>query len=290
MADLDLSNREEYADWIETTVLARGSHLGLDLIIASGADDCGLGEAQVSLGLKTMRQRESWLGESYPFHVGDVAVQPRPGAENSVYACLLMLSPNSPARQLMFRSPTNEMAVTFEKLVAAASKKLLGDGSSAVRFGWPSDEGRPQNFHSAIEWLAQKMGISAGSAFRPPLRKDGGVDVVAWRPFPDAKSGFPVVLVQCTLQSDFVPKARDIDVRNWSGWLTLDIDPLTVLAIPGTIAKREDWDEIALRSLILDRVRIAGLLTPVSIDDAFDFGVVALHMLPQLRKLLSGAE
>ena len=91
-------------------------------------------------------------------------------------------------------------------------------------------------------------------------RKDGGVDIVAWRPFPDGRSGFPVVLVQCTLQQEILSKAADVDVRNWAGWLTLDTDPMIALAVPGTIPSDETWNEIAARSLILERVRLVGLI------------------------------
>jgi hypothetical protein len=238
----------------------------VDALVSHALSDCGISESEVSLGLKTMSIRQRWLGDRYPFQVGDVAVRLRSGSGNFVYTLLLMLSPGSPARQLVKRSPDSDMASLFELVVVSAMKRLLGEGSNALRFGWPSDEGRPQDFYSAIEWLAMKMGIAGGSAFRPPLRKDGGVDVVAWRPFPDGRSGFPVALVQCTLQRELVSKSRDIDVRNWAGWLTLDVDPTTVLAVPGTISRKEDWSEIALRALILDRIRIAGLLSGVKVE------------------------
>lgn len=89
------------------------------------------------------------------------------------------------------------------------------------------------------------------------------MDVVGWRPFPDGRSGFPVLLVQCTLQREILSKAADVDVRYWSGWLILDAEPLTALAVPQTISPGVVWDEIAVRCLILDRIRLAGLLPPV---------------------------
>lgn len=289
MPDLEVSDREQYADWLESTLLARGAHLGLDAVAGHGLTDCGIAEAEVALALKTMVNRERWMGDAYPFRVSDVAVQIRPGARSSIYSLLLLLSPGSPARQLLARTPSAEMAVLFEKIVVAAMKELLGAGASALRFGWPSEDGRPQDFYSAIEWLANRMGIPGGKAFRPPLRKDGGVDVVAWRSFPDGRSGFPVALVQCTLQREIVSKSKDIDVRNWAGWLTLDVDPTTVLAVPGTIARKEDWTEIALRALILDRIRLA-VLTPQIELSLFPGGAEFVEqMLTNLSSHLDGA-
>jgi hypothetical protein len=105
------------------------------------------------------------------------------------------------------------------------------------------------------------MGIALGQSYRPPRRQDGGVDVVAWRPFDDGRRGFPVVLVQCTLQRDFVQKSRDIDLRTWSGWLAFDADPLTALAIPYTVASDESWNEMAANVIVLDRLRLVRLLS-----------------------------
>ncbi|MGI8792305.1 MAG: hypothetical protein ACR2H3_03890, partial [Acidimicrobiales bacterium] len=209
-------------------------------------------------------------------------------AESMPYSALLLLTSGGPARQLLNPAPTAEMAEVFEDLVVAASAALLGPGANAVRFGWPSKIGRPPEFYGAIEWLAGRMGIKPGSAYRPPRRKDGGVDVVAWHPFPDGRSGFPVMLVQCTLQGEVITKASDVDTRYWAGWLTLDNEPATALAIPQTIPAGVIWDEVAVRTLILERIRIAGLLgtaiAHVGLDD------LVASQLAELSELLGAAE
>ncbi len=261
MPDIEVENREQVADWVETTLIARNGPIGIDALAECARQDCAIDDAKLSTGLQVMRRRARLLGTTYPFELTKIAVRPQFAATSSIYTALLLLSPGAPLRQLTGSKPTNDMAVLFERITVDATKALLGSSSDAVRFGWPSDQGRPERFSEAIEWLAKRMGVESGSAFRPPKRKDGGVDVVAWRSFPDGRKGFPVSLVQCTLQKDIVPKSRDIDLRIWSGWLTLVVDPITILAIPGTINSNEDWDEIAVRSLILDRIRIADLLS-----------------------------
>jgi len=289
MADIHLDNREDVADWIETTLLARKSPIGIDELNSAAFEDAGLEPSKVGLGLRVMTVRKRWLGTLYPYAVTDIYIAIDDTAGNSVYAPLLLLTPGSPARQLVASQPTSDMASLFERITVDATAQLLGPGSNALRFGWPSDVGRPERFSEAIEWLAQQMGVKSGSSFRSPLRKDGGVDVVAWRPFPDQRSGFPVALVQCTVQRDFVSKSRDIDLRNWSNWLALDIDPTTILAIPGTVAKPEQWNEVALRSLILDRIRIVGLLSGKDLS-IYEYGPQFVsHMLRELHDHLAGA-
>lgn len=290
MTTLEIENREQIADWVETTLLARGRPLGLTSLATCALDDCQLSEASLASGIQAMRTRARVLGEGYPFEVTDIAVRASHDAARSIYAALLLLSPGSPYRQLISTKPTSDMAVLFERFTVQAAKTLLGANSDAVRFGWPSDEGRPERFGDAIEWLAKRMGVDSGTAFRPPKRKDGGVDVVAWRPFPDGRKGFPVTLVQCTLQKEIVPKSRDIDLRIWSGWLTLEVDPLVILSIPGTVASGEDWDEIAVRSLILDRIRIVGLIGGYDIT-AFDWGEgFTKSAIRQVSEHLAGAK
>jgi hypothetical protein len=272
MGDIQIESREDVADWVETTLLTRQSPIGIDELNSLAKEEGDLSESEVGLGLRVMRVRQRWLGEQYPFQLSDIYVAPHPQAAESLYAALLLLSPGSPNRQLFHPQPSQSMAALFEKIVVEATQRMMGPQTRAVRFGWPSDIGRPERFSDAIEWLAQLMGIKSGTAFRSPLRKDGGVDVVAWRPFPDKRSAFPVALVQCTVQREVVSKSRDIDVRNWSGWLALDIDPTTILAIPGTVAKTEDWNEIALRALILDRIRLVGLLDNSQLA-SFEYGL-----------------
>jgi hypothetical protein len=270
MTDVELAvrGRESVADWIETTLLTRGTRqLGHDAIYALAEEEIGTGHAQVNLALGVMRRRAASLGPKYPFQVHEVAVRALPSASSAPYTSLLLLTPEGVARQTVRGVPTEEMVVLFERMVERAVRSIWGSAGASLRFGYPSEHGRPVEFGAAIAWLAGKMGIPVGSGYRQPRRKDGGVDVVAWRPFQDRRSGFPVLLVQCTLQSDILAKARDIDVRLWSSWLAMDFEPLTALAIPQTIPRGVVWDEIALHGMVLERLRLSALLTDAEVPE-----------------------
>ena len=58
-----------------------------------------------------------------------------------------------------------------------------------------------------------------------------------------------------------------MDRRVWSGWLRLDVDPTTALAVPDVVAAGEDWNALATRTVVLDRIRLASLLPAVNEDD-----------------------
>ena len=265
MSEIRISGNEQIADWIETTIISDGTGSAGNISIEGRARDAiSVEAAAVGLAFTTMKRRSQLLGAQYPFEVTPVGILCSPSARSNPYTALLLMTPEGLARQSVNPTPTQSMAELFERIACRAMVGLLGPESVALRFGWPSDIGRPVNFPAAIKWLAEKMRISPGNAYRPPRRKDGGVDVVAWRPFPDGRSGFPVVLVQCTLGREILTKASDIDVRNWAGWLTLDADPATALAVPGTVPADESWNELAAKCLVLDRIRLIGLLEGTS--------------------------
>lgn len=243
-------------DWIEATALIRGVAVGGDALQELGRN-VNYSPADVALGLATMSRRAALLGEAYPFRVAAGGTAALPGAPDSPWTALLLMSPESPVRNSI---DLNDAAAHLERVTAQALRSLYGPGTSTVRFAWPSEDGRPAAFSDAVRWLADKMHVPVGTAYRPPYAKDGGVDVVAWRPFPDGRSGFPVLLAQCTLEKDYKHKAGDVDVRIWSGWLALDVDPATALAIPDVVAAGEEWNALAARTIVLDRIRLASLL------------------------------
>lgn len=246
----------DVADWIELAALVRASALGGDALASLGAD-AGLGDADLGVGMRTVKRRAELLGGEYPFRVAGGGIAAVRDAPTTAWAALLLATPSLRPRTAV---RVADAAMHLEQVTAAAMAGYFGQGTEVVRFAWPSDEGRPSEFPGAIRWLADRMGAPLGQGYRPPYRKDGGVDVVAWRPFPDRRSGFPVVLTQCTLEQDYEHKAADVDLRVWAGWLRLDVDPVTALAIPGVVAPGEAWNRLAARTVVLDRLRLVGLL------------------------------
>lgn len=281
--------REQIADWIETTLLARGTRqLGDDELTDLAASEIGAVAAQVPFAQRVMAHRASMLGAHYPFVVTPFAVRADQSASSSPYAALLLLSSGSVARQLLPASSTREMEVLFERIAEVALAQLWGPAGRAVRFGWPSDVGRPSEFPAAIQWLAKQLGVPVGAGYRPPIRKDGGVDVIAWRAFPDGRAGFPVVLAQCTLQADLITKASDVEPRVWASWLRMDVDPVTALVVPQTIGDDRLWGQLALRGMVLERTRLAGLLDRGAPIDGLNAWVNGT--LDTIRPYLGGAQ
>lgn len=263
MTDLEVLTTEAIADWIETSVLvSRSGHFGRDRLDDLAQSEIGAPSTKVAMALDTMAKRASVLGGSYPFVVSDLAVLRRDGGGHAGhYAALLHLTPGSVARQTVRASDTAMMGELLEEIGEAALANFWGDGGSAISFGHPSKHGRPESFDQAVGWLARRIGLEPGRGYRPPRRKDGGVDIVAWRQFADRRPGFPVALAQCTIQAETFTKTTDIDLRLWASWLAMDFDPLSLLVIPGTIrAAGPDWRQLSTVVMVIDRLRLLELL------------------------------
>ena len=260
--DFEVSNDTDLADVIESVLLLYpGRRFSTSQIQRVLSSQFQIEDSRLAFVLQTMRRRRTVLAERYPFEIVDgLAVIVDDQALASYYATLLFMTPDGVARAGKLRNPPPDMTSLFEEIVRDALRNMLGSGGRALRFGW-SDVGRTKaGFSGAIEWLAEELGIRTGTAYLPPRRKDGGVDVVAWRPFKDNQTGFPIVLAQCTVQKNPIAKTADIELHQWRRWLDLDQPPQVVLAFPGTIRSTEVWKEMSAANLLLDRFRLCELL------------------------------
>ena len=290
MTDLEVSSSEEIADWIETTVLvSRSGHLSRDRIDELAAIEIGATTTKVSLALQVMSRRSTIIPDDYPFKVNEFAVLRRVTELGDVYATLLCLTPHSVARQTVRSTGIGAMGALLEEIAELALKNFWGPGGEAITFGYPSKHGRPESFDQAVVWLAGQMGLEPGRGYRPPRRKDGGVDVVLWRPFADRRSGFPIGLAQCTIQGETFTKTSDIDLRLWASWLAMDVDPTSLLVVPGTIRSAgPDWGQLSTVVTLIERLRLIELLARG--NGRWLEGTWLTETIESLRELLKGAE
>jgi len=224
----------------------------------------GLEIHHLELAQQEMRRRSQIIGQAYPFEFLNSVPVKRMTSDH--YIALLALSH-------LHKSDLDESILAevyspkaFEDITEICLSDFYGAHTKTINFGYPSQIGRPSEFGPAIAWLSSKIGIQAGTSFRSPRRKDGGVDLVVWKSFGDARSGIPILLVQATLQRDIRSKSRDVDRRMWSGWLSMDVDPLVAISIPYVLEHSETWNEVTRNSLVLDRVRMTAMLGRTSAD------------------------
>lgn len=220
----------------------------------------------VDLLLSEVARRDQIASQTYPFNETVEGFACKGIPDEALYEFLLWLSVSPRYRQ---ENRYREIDEPFDTLVKQALIRCLGPNAKGVRFAFPSSDGRPSGFPEAVHWLAQLLNLSSGAAIPRPRVKDGGVDIVAWRPFKDRRTGFIVVLCQCTVEENWSPKAKDIVVGKWNGWIDFGLNPLTVLAIPFAVPMAFDrWDELRRTvNIVLDRLRLCELLGPEPVDN-----------------------
>lgn len=256
----------DLADWAEATLLSEGrSHLSRSALRRrlTNSTFVGQDELEVSLDLllSEVSRRDLIAGAGYPFTESAVGLSLKAGIDVVPYEFLLWLSVSP-----HFRDDDRyaEIEPLFDYFVVACLIRYLGDRARGLRFAHPSRDGRPTGFIEAVRWLAGKLNLGVGAANPRPAVQDGGLDVVAWKPFADSRPGFVVILCQCTVAMDWVPKAKDIVVGKWNGWIDFGLAPLTALAIPFVVAPTFDrWDELRRTvNILFDRIRLCEWLEP----------------------------
>ncbi len=266
------------ADWLESAVVVEGKNRASKTWIrkqlravvfpetGSGTSDL---DSELDLGvefcLSEIARRSHLARSAYPFRTDDGSIAVQKGTQGVPYLFLLCIS-TSPSMRRERRH--KEVDLPFDLLIKQALLGYLGAGGEALRFAFPSSDGRPKSFVKALDWLAGRLGLQRGTAKPRPKRKDGGVDVVAWRAFGDTLGAYLAILAQCTVQRDWLPKARDVNATLWNGMIVFGCLPAACLAIPFVVPP--DFtarDEVAHSvSLFLERIRIIQLLNNIPKD------------------------
>lgn len=258
------------ADWAEATLLIedrrRLSRAAIRQRLVGASGDDG-GELLLDLLLAEVQRRERLAPAAYPYTSDGTSIERRAGIEARPYHFILLLaaSPNFRNANDAFDEPVE----LFDYLVVQALRSYLGPSAVAIRFGHPSRDGRPPSFPDAVGWLADQMNLGRGPSEPSWRRRDGGLDVAAWRPFMDERSGFIAILCQCTIAKKWVRKALDLPYFLWPGWIDFGIPPATALAIPFAVpAGFDQWDELRRTvTLVLDRFRLLECIDPAAVTD-----------------------
>jgi hypothetical protein len=263
------SDGPRLADWAESILLLEDRRLLSRSYIRSRLENAlyeGELDPQIELLFREVVRRRRIVGSGYPFVKTDRGVERQDATDETAYEFLLWLSVSPKYRD---EGRFGEIDILFDKLVKQALVNYLGPGALGVRFAFPSSDGRPKNFPDALEWMADQLNMPTGSLAPRPATKDGGADVIAWRPFKDGKAGYSTIICQCTAQLNWTLKAKDVIASLWAGWISFGVAPMTALAVPFALGSSFDkWDEIRyIVNIVLDRLRLCELLGATSPDE-----------------------
>jgi hypothetical protein len=206
--------------------------------------------------------------DKYPFEVAPGVLHLRQAHELSSYVLLLLLSNTKPT------SGHAGTAALFERLCQYAALGYLGggaNGAAAIRFGAPR-VAPIARLNDAVDHLCRVIAEGGGCKNRQKANHtgDGELDIVAWRHFPDLRSGKLIAFGQCASgASDWQAKLAKLDGERFcKKWLRdmFVVAPMRLFFVPRRIPPN-DWDHAGIDGGILfDRCRIVACLKDVSND------------------------
>lgn len=230
----------------------------------------GDAESTAEAVFQELADRASWLGNHYPIAVEkDVATLREDSCSSDLYRFLVLLR----ARQMHQRALEDDGAepgFLFECLAKFAVGAYIGaEQENRIRFGLAGGNrggGLPFSIHDAIEKLSDMLSEEPGTV---PVGAQGDyrVDVVAWKPFGDRRSGQLVALCQSTITEGRWHKAEP--ATKWTARLSPDTrlirflaQPITAVAFPETLSLTSltTLKGLDVSSVPMDRLRLVSLL------------------------------
>ncbi|MCY4674939.1 MAG: hypothetical protein OXD43_14465 [Bacteroidetes bacterium] len=150
----------------------------------------------------------------------------------------------------------------FEELSAAAAGRYLGDSETCVVFGFPRND-LPQGFRDAVDHLVGLLREGRACANDPELNKlkDDGLDVVAWREFPDRKASKLILFGQCATGRLWREKTSELQPDDWCKnnlAESLAVNPVPAFFVPRTLSE-VDAKRTGVNKILFDRCRISAL-------------------------------
>lgn len=278
------------ADWAELVALHSGRPVSINDIIREirrgGTTDALAGEEDkdddvdegsddseriAESAFDVIERRDRACRGSYPFHlsVDGGSIEPVEDSELALYSFLLLLSVFG-----LKSGPTGSFPErTFEDLCAAAAASYLGGPNGTAEglaFGFPRRY-EARGFGPALLNLYKRLGVGdlkPGKELEELSKseKDSGIDVIAWRHFPDREPGQLIAFGQCAVGwTDWKEKASALNPGAFCRkWLRVGppSDPVPMYFIPFDPPRGEKWRHLAadVGGVVFDRQRIAYLL------------------------------
>ena len=148
----------------------------------------------------------------------------------------------------------------FEELSCSVAKEYVG--GKAVRFGWPRARSvMPGGFGKAIAELCRRIGEGDGylGTYSTGDEKDGGLDVVAWRPI-DEMPGKLLLFGACATGRNWETKLTELQPQDFCGrHIDGNVSPTPAKAFftPWTVP-RDRWRAYSgIAGVIFDRCRVS---------------------------------
>jgi hypothetical protein len=213
--------------------------------------------------------RKSEFNHSYPFSVTDdkdtIVFEYDGSKQQQAYIALLIAS----CMRNIQKTRISEVARAFEKTCFVVFSKLMPIGSE-VRATWAGggvEAPYVGTLFEKMKAIAEDIRCTANFKerdFRTNDRGDGGIDLIAWHPMTDKRTGIPIAFAQCGCSKDdwtfkqleASPSKHYSHFPVMHRWATYYFLPLDLRHADGGWACESDIGE----AIIVDRLRMLRLI------------------------------
>lgn len=261
------------ADWAELSTLvddSSGSALNtLDLTLrqsgytdlrhSSGPEDPTLDE-QVEQVVQEVSRELQWrselLRDTYPFEVdrrGELRERMDWRGMPTYVFCLSLSNGGVKPHGI----PEAKPASIFEQISTVAAAEYLG--GNGLHFGFPRVADEMKGFKEALEELRKQIGEGTvlDKEIEDASPQDAGVDVAAWKHFPDRREGKALIFGQCKAGDDWEDDLGKPNFEDLRMFFPIRTQPIRAMFIPHTIAAAR-WAQRAnsAKGILFDRFRV----------------------------------
>jgi hypothetical protein len=253
----DITDPIALADWLEMLALTspdgNASHGDLQRVL----NRLGTSNTDVisTACMNELHSRVSSTDPSYPFTFSGTLLRTKGDwREFTPYVFCLLLSFFDEKKRKV-KGLRHE--VMFEQLSCTAARKYIG--GEALRFGSPRQDPVPSGFRDALVHLCGLIGEWAPPSSGRFKKQDGGLDLVAWRHFPDRLIGKLILFGHCASGNNWDSKVNELQPDNFcSQWLGGAKSPIVkTFFIPFRLRQEVFGDRAIAAKLFFDRCRIA---------------------------------
>ena len=233
-------------------------------------------DSVVQAAYEELQQRSESCVTGYPFQLdasGYTLTTPRRHVylKSHIYKYLLL------ATRLNMNTNKNHAGIDgtllFERLAAEMARNYFGEKAESLVFGTASDH---SSFADRINYLCQRVGEGSSFVNRNSSlnrQRDGKLDVVVWKPFPDGLPGKFIGFGQCKTGTDYKDTLTmlqpDAFCRKWIA-SPLAFVPIRAFFVSEAL-HRESWYDAAVDAgLLFDRCRVVEFSEAISHEVADD--------------------
>ncbi|AUQ54523.1 hypothetical protein [Phaeobacter inhibens] len=254
------------ADWLEASLLFDETEIAkndvVDVLIEEQICDGGaqdLANEIADRGWAEIRLRQSWGGVSPNLSISANRLTfDADWREDPIRAFLVMLSvfqlyPNWAEAHQDF-SVQGEL---FERVAEEICPGLL-PGWTTVRAGWSPDN--TVNIEMIVADLCERLN-TLGSLrldnWTSDAANDGGLDLVCYREFADAREATPTYFLQCASGTNWRSKIHTPSATAWMKYLDAAVQPSTGIVAPFVISTEEIRHAgLSGQIIVFDRIRL----------------------------------